>query len=425
MAAGARRGARDQGAASRSRREHARGARRAGRAASPKPTPSRSRRSRPSTNHDVKAIEYWLKERLGAQRARCSGRSSSSTSPAPRRTSTTCAYALMLAERAQQVMLPALDAADRARCARWRTTTRRCRCSRARTASPPRPTTLGKEMANFVASPARARASASPASRCSARSTARSATTTRTSPPTRRSTGSASRARFVESARARIQPLHDPDRAARLRSPSCSTRTRAPTPSCSTSTATSGATSRSATSGRRSKAGEVGSSTMPHKVNPIDFENSEGNLGIANALLRHLADKLPVSRWQRDLTDSTVLRNMGVALGHTLLALRRRACAGSRKLEADPRAARRRPRRELGSARRADADGDAPPRRAGRLREAEGAHARQAARPRARSRPSSAACRFPLRRRSACSRSPPPRTPASPPRSRSASRRRR
>ncbi len=67
------------------------------------------------------------------------------------------------------------------------------------------------------------------------------------------------------------------------------------------------------------KAGEVGSSTMPHKVNPIDFENSEGNLGIANALLRHLAEKLPVSRWQRDLTDSTVLRNVGVALGHALL----------------------------------------------------------------------------------------------------------
>jgi len=71
---------------------------------------------------------------------------------------------------------------------------------------------------------------------------------------------------------------------------------------------------------QKTKADEVGSSTMPHKVNPIDFENSEGNLGIANALLRHLSEKLPVSRWQRDLTDSTVLRNMGVALGHTLLA---------------------------------------------------------------------------------------------------------
>jgi adenylosuccinate lyase len=67
--------------------------------------------------------------------------------------------------------------------------------------------------------------------------------------------------------------------------------------------------------------GEVGSSTMPHKVNPIDFENAEGNFGVANALLDHLAHKLPVSRWQRDLTDSTVLRNMGVALGYTLLAL--------------------------------------------------------------------------------------------------------
>src|SRR6185295_12467757 len=66
--------------------------------------------------------------------------------------------------------------------------------------------------------------------------------------------------------------------------------------------------------------GEVGSSTMPHKVNPIDFENSEGNLGVANALLAHLGEKLPISRWQRDLTDSTVLRNAGVALGHCLVA---------------------------------------------------------------------------------------------------------
>lgn len=67
-------------------------------------------------------------------------------------------------------------------------------------------------------------------------------------------------------------------------------------------------------------AGEIGSSTMPHKVNPIDFENSEGNLGIANAILQHLASKLPVSRWQRDLTDSTVLRNLGVGLAHSLIA---------------------------------------------------------------------------------------------------------
>ncbi|MBN9411706.1 MAG: adenylosuccinate lyase [Burkholderiales bacterium] len=83
---------------------------------------------------------------------------------------------------------------------------------------------------------------------------------------------------------------------------------------------------------QRLKAGEIGSSTMPHKVNPIDFENAEGNLGLANALLRHLAEKLPVSRWQRDLTDSTVLRNMGVALGYAVLA-QQSLMTGLNKLE--------------------------------------------------------------------------------------------
>jgi adenylosuccinate lyase len=86
---------------------------------------------------------------------------------------------------------------------------------------------------------------------------------------------------------------------------------------------------------QRPVAGEVGSSTMPHKVNPIDFENAEGNLGIANALLKHFAEKLPISRWQRDLTDSTVLRNLGVALGHTLIAWRALG-RGLDKVAADP-----------------------------------------------------------------------------------------
>jgi len=86
---------------------------------------------------------------------------------------------------------------------------------------------------------------------------------------------------------------------------------------------------------QRAVAGEVGSSTMPHKVNPIDFENAEGNSGVANALLRHFADKLPLSRWQRDLTDSTVLRNLGVALGHTLIAWNALG-RGLAKIEADP-----------------------------------------------------------------------------------------
>ncbi|HZF26937.1 MAG TPA: adenylosuccinate lyase [Steroidobacteraceae bacterium] len=85
---------------------------------------------------------------------------------------------------------------------------------------------------------------------------------------------------------------------------------------------------------QRVVAQEVGSSTMPHKVNPIDFENAEGNLGLANALLGHFADKLPISRWQRDLTDSTVLRNLGVALGHSLLATQA-ALRGLGRLEVD------------------------------------------------------------------------------------------
>jgi adenylosuccinate lyase len=88
---------------------------------------------------------------------------------------------------------------------------------------------------------------------------------------------------------------------------------------------------------QRTKAGEIGSSTMPHKVNPIDFENAEGNLGLANAVLTHLSQKLPISRWQRDLTDSTVLRNMGVALGYALLAYDSLA-RGLGKLEVNPQA---------------------------------------------------------------------------------------
>ncbi len=86
---------------------------------------------------------------------------------------------------------------------------------------------------------------------------------------------------------------------------------------------------------QKTKAGEIGSSTMPHKVNPIDFENSEGNLGMANAVLKHMAEKLPVSRWQRDLTDSTVLRNIGVGFGYSVLAYD--SCLrGLNKLEVNP-----------------------------------------------------------------------------------------
>jgi adenylosuccinate lyase len=86
---------------------------------------------------------------------------------------------------------------------------------------------------------------------------------------------------------------------------------------------------------QKTVAGEVGSSTMPHKVNPIDFENSEGNLGLANAIFNHLSAKLPISRWQRDLTDSTVLRNLGVGVGHSLIAYQS-TLKGISKLEVNP-----------------------------------------------------------------------------------------
>ena len=123
------------------------------------------------------------------------------------------------------------------------------------------------------------------------------------------------------------------------------------------------------------KEGEVGSSTMPHKVNPIDFENAEGNFGLANALFEHFSAKLPISRWQRDLTDSTVLRALGTAFGHTLVALDSLA-KGLGKLERAPGTPGRRPGRRLGSAGRSRADGDAPPRPAQSLRATEGADPR-------------------------------------------------
>ena len=124
------------------------------------------------------------------------------------------------------------------------------------------------------------------------------------------------------------------------------------------------------------KAGEIGSSTMPHKVNPIDFENSEGNLGLANAVLRHLSEKLPISRWQRDLTDSTVLRNMGVGARLHAAGLRF-AAARPEQAGSQCRPAAGRSRRQLGSAGRADPDGDAPLRHRQSLRKAEGTDARQ------------------------------------------------
>lgn len=283
------------------------------------------------TNHDVKAIEYWMKDRLAGNNEverslefihfACTSEDINNLS-----------YALMLTEAREKVMLPKLDEvigtmrglahqhADLAMLSRTH-------------GQPASPTTLGKEMANFVHRLRRARARIAGVSVLGKINGA---------------VGNynahmaaypgfgweAFCGRFVEGLGLEFNPyttqIEPHDCCAELFD------------------AWAGANTVLLDLDRdlwgyislgyfkqRLKAGEVGSSTMPHKVNPIDFENSEGNIGVANALLRHLADKLPVSRWQRDLSDSTALRNVGNALGHTLLAYV--ACLrGLGKLETNP-----------------------------------------------------------------------------------------
>ena len=315
-----------------------------------------------TTNHDVKAVEYWLKERFAGDaggRARvaefihfaCTSEDINNL-----------AHGLMLAEARRDVLLPALREHRRRRCARSRTRTPALPMLARTHGQPATPTTLGKEIANVVARLERADRGDRARAAARARSTARSATTTRTSSPIRTSTGSAlaARRRRRRSASSSIRTRRRSSRTTAW--PSCSTRSRAPTPILIDLDRDVWGYVSLGYFRQRMKEGEVGSSTMPHKVNPIDFENSEGNLGLANALLRHLAEKLPISRWQRDLTDSTVLRNMGVALGYALLgwvSLRQ----GLAQARGRRGAHRRRPRRQLGSARRADPDGDAPLRR--------------------------------------------------------------
>jgi adenylosuccinate lyase len=268
------------------------------------------------TNHDVKAMEYWLKDRLAgnAEVMRVSefihfGCTSEDIN--------NVSHALMLKDAVAGSLLPANSTAA----SRLRELAHQLAelPMLARThGQPATPTTLGKEMANIAARLMRAR-KAHCAGIADGQVQRRRGQLQR--PPVRLpgcGLGGFNR-RFIESLASNSIPT--PSRSSRMTPwPSCSMRWPAPTPSCSTPTAISGMYISLGYFKQKLKAGEIGSSTMPHKVNPIDFENSEGNLGLANALLRHLSDKLPVSRLQRDLTDSTVLRNMGVAFGYTLLA---------------------------------------------------------------------------------------------------------
>jgi adenylosuccinate lyase len=284
------------------------------------------------TNHDVKAIEYWLKAKLGGNRE-VRGALEFIHFAATSEDINNLAYALMLEESRARVMLPRLDELVAALLEHARRQAAQPMLSRTH-GQPASPTTLGKELANVVQRlrRARARIEAVPLLGKMNGATGNYHAHTVAYPKV---DWEGFCARFVEGLGLRFNPyttqIEPHDCIAEL----CDAYASANTILLDLDRDLWGYIALGYFR-QKTKQGEVGSSTMPHKVNPIDFENSEGNAGIANALLRHLADKLPVSRWQRDLSDSTALRNAGNALGHTLLAYA--ACLrGLAKLEADPR----------------------------------------------------------------------------------------
>jgi adenylosuccinate lyase len=282
------------------------------------------------TNHDVKAMEYWLKQRLGhnAEVMRvsefihfaCTSEDINNTS-----------HGLMLSEARAEVLLPALDKMV----ARFRELAHELAdapmLSRTH-GQPASPTTLGKEMANIAARLVQARGRIANVEMLAKFNGAVGNYNAHLSAYPDFDWEAFAR-RFIESLGLGFNPytiqIEPHDAMAELYDALARVNTILLDACRDIWMYVSLGYFK-----QRLKAGEIGSSTMPHKVNPIDFENAEGNLGLANAVLRHLADKLPVSRMQRDLTDSTVLRNMGVAFGHTLLAYDS-ALRGLGKLEAD------------------------------------------------------------------------------------------
>jgi len=284
-----------------------------------------------TTNHDVKAVEYWLKERFASE-PEIARASEFIHFACTSEDVNNLAYALMLAEARSEVLLPAMRGliADLRRLAHAHAELPMLGRTHGQPATP---TTLGKEMANIVARLERA-LPAFAEGRLSGKinGAVGNYNAHRVAYP---GVDWQSVARRVVTAlgldfnayTTQIEP-HD-DLAALF-----DALARINTVLIDLDRDVWGYVSLGYFR-QSAKQAEVGSSTMPHKVNPIDFENSEGNLGLANALLRHLADKLPVSRWQRDLTDSTVLRNVGVALGHSLLGYL--SCRqGLTKLAVDP-----------------------------------------------------------------------------------------
>ena len=284
------------------------------------------------TNHDVKAIEYWLRGKLGGNtdagkalefiHFACTSEDINNLS-----------YALMMAESREQVMLPRLDELVGALRALAKRHAAAPMLSRTH-GQPASPTTLGKEMANFAHRLALARERIAKVAVLGKANGAVGNYNAHSVAYPDVDWERFSR-RFVEKLGLAVNPYTtqiDPhDWLAEL----LDAYAHANSVLLDLDRDLWGYISLGYFR-QKTKKGEVGSSTMPHKVNPIDFENSEGNIGVANALLRHLADKLPVSRWQRDLSDSTAQRNIGTALGHTLLAYA--SCMrGLGKLEADPK----------------------------------------------------------------------------------------
>jgi len=282
------------------------------------------------TNHDVKSIEYWLKGRL-ARNAEVQRSLEFIHFACTSEDINNLAYALMLAHSRDRVLLPRLDQLIVALRALARRHAARPMLSRTH-GQPASPTTLGKEMANFAHRLMRARDAVERVALLGKMNGAVGNYNAHAAAYPGFPWEAFCR-RFVERLGLQFNPyttqIEPHDSTAEL----FDAYARANTVLLDLDRDLWGYVSLGYFR-QKPKKGEVGSSTMPHKVNPIDFENSEGNIGIANALLRHLADKLPVSRWQRDLSDSTALRNAGVALGHTLLAYS--ACLrGLGKLEAD------------------------------------------------------------------------------------------
>ena len=287
------------------------------------------------TNHDVKAIEYWLKGRFAAH-AEVAAAAEFIHFACTSEDINNLAHALMASDARDKVLLPALDQViDKLRALAHELAEEPMLARTHGQAATP--TTLGKEMANVVHRLRRARARIAAVGLMGKINGAVGNYNAHLAAYPGLDWEGLAR-RFVEALRLEFNPYTtqiEPHDALAELFDACA---RANTILIDLDRDIWGYVSLGYFK-QRVVAGEVGSSTMPHKVNPIDFENSEGNLGLANAVLRHLSDKLPLSRWQRDLTDSTVLRNVGVALGYSLLGCV--SCLkGLNKLEANPAALR-------------------------------------------------------------------------------------